>query len=113
MIKKLLILIAVAALAGCASNRYIDRGYQVAQVPSFRPLVYVEDPELKKEFGVLDQSKLFQISSDPSVATHLTLTKMQFRPEWNSAECGMGLMGPVFTLGIIPGEVFTPGHHFA
>jgi len=94
------VLIATS-LTGCVTNQYIESGYRTSKPPTSKPVVYVENPELKKELGILKQSRLFLISSDPSVKNHLILNEIKI-----NGGCGMPMLSAVFTLGILPGFVY-------
>ncbi|HIJ74611.1 MAG TPA: hypothetical protein HPP83_10975 [Candidatus Hydrogenedentes bacterium] len=99
---KTTLLAATLLLVGCATNLYKYREYEIVPPRDVRPEVFVENPELKKELRILKHSKLFEISEDPSVETHIEL-----HPLKEPGYCGMPALPALFTLGLIPGSGHT------
>jgi hypothetical protein len=64
--------------------------------------VYVTNPELRYEYEILADSKIYQLTNAPDNARKLTL-----RPVAHFGRCANPLMLSAITLGVVPG--YLPG----
>lgn len=61
--------------------------------------VYVLNPELKKEYKILEDSTIFEITSDSADKTMLNIKLHPFKKR---LACGQLIMGSLITLGQVP-----------
>ena len=64
--------------------------------------IYVTNPEMYREYKILQKSGIYHISNQPDLPLRLTL-----HPIYQYGRCGNPLMLTIFTLGIVPG--YLPG----
>lgn len=94
------LLLASALLTGCTSSLHVASTCTGTPLRRFNggPIpVYVTNPELTNELQILKASKIYKITDDCNASKRLTLFPVGRRPS-----CGNGLIGLIFTLGIIP-----------
>jgi hypothetical protein len=97
----LVVLGMTSALAGC-ENLCLEQGLQT--IPRQPQAVCVTNPELKREYEILQASGIYEIVDQTNGVSRLTL-----KPVTPGGGCGMGAVVPMFTLGIIPGII--PTHY--
>jgi len=73
-------------------------------MPRQSQLVFVTNPELKREYEILRASGIYLIVDETNGVSRLTL-----EPLACGGGCGLGAAASMFTLGIIPGKI--PGRY--
>lgn len=95
------ILLLTLFLQGCTSNLYVKKDtFSMADGASRPKVVYVINPN-HNNMAVLKKSEIFQLSEESAEVAQLELLDTP-----RSLYCGNGLIGPLLTLGVIPGGVF-------
>jgi hypothetical protein len=89
-------MIAAIFLTGCENLCLESR---CRRVPAESRPVYVTNPELSPEYGILRASHIYPITSNSNGVSRLTL-----KPLAHGGGCGLGILLTVYTLGIVPVE---------
>ena len=96
----LLVCIGIAVpllLSGCGSTLVLQSKGTEPAATADRPLVFVRNPELVREYGILRDAGIYQLTEDKNCPTQLTL-----HPIRQHGRCGNPLLGGAFTLGLLP-----------
>lgn len=102
---RLLSVMALAVLlSGCGSTVCMMSKQHLQSFPRDPQPVYVTNPELKRELGMLRASGIFQLSNEPTGERALTL-----KPIRQYGVCVNPLMLSGLTLGVVPGVL--PGNY--
>jgi hypothetical protein len=96
----LTLLLAVIFSTGCASTLHMGSKRQPQRFDGGARPVFVTNPELKREYEILQASGIYHLSTEQEEARILTL-----HPIRQYGRCGNPLMLTGLTLGIVPGAV--------
>lgn len=96
---KLVVLLCAFLLSACSNHIYLPSSFDEAEYGN-NLLVYVENPELKREYEILKFSKIFELSPDSSIENKVILNELH-----PMLFCGNPLVLTTITLGLIPGSV--------
>ena len=90
---------------GCATNAYLKTPHKDSARPLKPTMVYVTNSNSSPERAILERSGIFEITTDPQCPNRVTVD--EFHPRIG---CGMPFMGPIVTLGILPGSAPMASH---
>ncbi len=90
-------LIFCAFGSGCATSIHIHKNTLKEPTSIKAQPVFVKNPEMEREFKILSESGIYQISNTPDNVPKLTLLPIRQGPR-----CGNPLMLTIFTFGLIP-----------
>jgi len=93
----MMVLLFPAVLTGCYAYRVFPENYRELALPSAKQTVYIINPELKKEMGILAASGIYTISNDSTNSIKIKLCPLK-----HDLACGQPVMGTLITLGQIP-----------
>ena len=91
-------ILAAFCLGGCASTLHLEAKSHLQKFEGGAQAVYVTNPELRREYGILLDSRIYPLSRDPNSPRRLTL-----QPLRTSARCANPIALTYLSFGIIPG----------
>ena len=103
----LFLAIASTLLVGCRSTLILEKKRFLQQFPHDPIPVFVTNPEMKREYGILQGSGIFVLTSDTNCTRRVTLNSLQ-----EVYGCGNGIILSLATVGVIP-VIFETGYGFS
>lgn len=94
----LLVALSALSLGGCASTLHLASKKHLQKFEGGSQPVYVTNPELRREYAILRDSHIYQLSTNPHSARRLTL-----QPLDQGGRCLNPLLLTYLSFGIIPG----------
>lgn len=88
------------SIQGCTSYRFIQLSEVNGPKVESPVKAVILNPELREESQILERSRLYNLTSDPT-----TPTKIQLKPLGRMPSCGNPLLGTILTFGLLPGRV--------
>src|SRR5215510_1862965 len=97
--KPSLLIAIVFLLSSCYSYKIFPKEYREFEYAGQKQLAFVTNPELKRENKILQQSGIFDLTSDSSAKNCL---RIKLRPLRKNFVCGEPILASAFTLGQVP-----------
>ena len=99
MQRALLYFLTIVSLSSCYSYKLFPKEYRDFAPPKETRTAYVVNKELKREYKILEASKLFQLTNDSS---DLHAIKVTLYPIKQRFVCGQPILAYVVFLGQLP-----------
>jgi hypothetical protein len=94
------VLIVLCFCQGCATNFYLQKEAGPIPVPQSRGTVFVTNPNLRKEYRIVEGSGIVHLTDNSDCPNKITLDG--YKP---LTMCGMPFLVSLFTLGLVPVSV--------
>jgi hypothetical protein len=92
--------------SSCYSYKIFPKEFRELENHNQKPIVYILNDSLKKEYAILKSSELFEIISD-STKAHI---KIKLHPIERAFVCGQPIVVSMMTIGQLP--VYLPDRYF-